>query len=622
MHSLRVGFRLQQERVSLVYEMIFPPRNRCLFLVYCFLVVAALAQAGHPSKVALPFSITQDVGFGNEVFVSGTHRDLTSGGILPFGVKLSYTSGNVWSGSIALEAGAQITYRFYKHAGDNAGYQTNAAIPISNELTLTVPTAAGPPYVGKTIRYTSGWTNTFLLYRNRSINGPWTDLPMRKIGPGRTIAESVFEVEKVAAAGDEVEFVFHDDQSHYDNAPPPPSNTAQNAAPAVPVPYQNLTAPYNYRTSLDVFHVQGGQVFNYLPPATVSAPSLVTVFVNSSVAGIPSRNIQIYLPRGYLENTTKRYPVAYFHDGQNVFFPNGAFGCWDADRIATYEISQGRMREAILVSVDNGNGYGSNRRDEYVPPGDNLPGNTGKANLYLRFLLDNVLPTLNFNYRTLNPPNQATNPAENICLGSSLGGLVSSYIAMNRSDTFGKIGIFSPAFWAAPNFVNGPLTTTPKLPLRLYMDIGTNENSASQTDSAIYWNGALTIYNNFLSKGYAVNGDQLFFPERGAIHNESAWSRRLPVFYKFILSLWDEPNPLALAKYPPILTVEPDIPSSGTHRLHFLAPLGISFNLERSPNLQNWTPSNLSPASAIWEDRAVDDNLSPGTTKHFWRLKY
>lgn len=567
----------------------------------------------------VPFSITQDVGFGNEVFVSGAHRDLTSGGIQPFGVKLHYTTGNVWTGAIALEAGASITYRYYQHAGDNAGYQTGAAAAISAEQTLVVPTAPGPPYAGKTIRYTSSWTNAFLLVRDITANGAFVDLPMRRIGPGRVAAESVFEVENVAPPGDEIEFVFHNDLNQYDNAPAPPSGTAQGPAPAVPVPYQGLVGPYNYRTYLDVFHVQGGQVFNYPPPATVSAPVITTRLVNSTVAEIPERNIRIYLPRGYAENTAKRYPVVYFHDGQNVFFPGGTFGTWDADRIATYEIAQGRMREAILVAVDNGNGYGSDRMKEYVPPGDALPAGPGIADKYLQFLQDNVLPTLDYNYRTLNPPNQPAVPAANIVAGSSLGGLVSAYIAVNRSAVFGKIGIFSPAFWAAPNFISGSLLPAPQLPLRLYLDIGTNENSASVSDSATYWNGALAVYNNWLDKGYAVNGDLLFYPERAANHNETAWSRRLPVFYQFMLNLWDEPNTLALAKFPPRLTLRLDTAS----HLEFLAPLGISFGLEDSPNLQTWgTPANLTPAVKIWENRTVDQTIAPGVTSAFWRLRY
>lgn len=547
------------------------------------------AQGAHPARMPVLFSITQDVGFGNEVFVSGAHRDLTSGGIAPFGVKLRWSSGNVWSGSIAIEAGAQVSYRFYSRSGNTTTYCSGTSTALGSEQTLTVPTAPGPPYSGKLIRYISPWSSANLLFRDLTTGGAWTQVPMVRIGQGRNASENLFEVGSVALPGSEIEFVFNDGNNQYDNAPAPPQNTAQNSAPAIPVPYQSLTPPYNYRTSMDVFIVQDGQVFNYMPPATVSAPTVTDRFVNSTVSGVPGRTVHIYLPRGYTQNTTKRYPVAYFHDGQNVFFPNGAFGCWDADRIATYETSQGRMREAILVAVDNGNGYGSDRMVEYIPPGDQLSGNpAGIADKYLQFLRDNVLPTLDYNYRTLNQPGQAARPGEDIAVGSSLGGLVSAYIGTTGSGVFGKIGVFSPAFWAAPNFVSGALASAPKLPLRIYMDIGTSENSASQTDSGVYWSGALRVYNNWLADGYAVNSELLFYPDCGGIHNESAWSRRLPVFYRFMLSPWDEPNTIALTKYLPQLQIFNPNPAAGTVRLRFLAPLGVPFALWRSPDLSSW----------------------------------
>src|SRR2546430_7908154 len=89
------------------------------------------SQAGNPARVAVPFSITQDVGGGNEVFVSGAHRDLTSGGIQPWGVKLHWSTGNVWSGSVALEAGAAVTYTYNSHPISTATYCSASSTAIS-----------------------------------------------------------------------------------------------------------------------------------------------------------------------------------------------------------------------------------------------------------------------------------------------------------------------------------------------------------------------------------------------------------------------------------------------------------------------------------------------------------
>ncbi|HEY4283876.1 MAG TPA: alpha/beta hydrolase-fold protein [Chthoniobacterales bacterium] len=590
------------------------PPSFLIWLLSLLWIAVPATYAGNPARVPVQFSITQDVGSGNEVFVSGTHRDLTSGGIQPWGVKLRWSPGNIWSGMIAIEAGTQISYSYVSHGLSGSSYcGGSSSTTLGAPVNLTVPSAPNPPYTGKSIRYVSAWSTANLLFRDNTQVTDWTFVPMHRVSQGRTPAESVFEVTSVAASADEIEFVFFDNNNHYDNAPAPPQNTPQQNAPAVPVPYQSLSAPYNYRTSLDVFAVQDGQVFSYQPPVTVSAPSIATRFVNSTVTGIPGRNIHIYVPRGYTENTGRRYPVVYFHDGQNVFFPGSSFGTWDADRIASYEISQGRMREAILVAIDNGD-----RSTEYIPPGDQISGSSaGVADKYVQFLRDNVLPTLDFNYRTLNQPGQPTHPAANITAGSSLGGLLTAYMGMTNSGVFGKVGVFSPSFWAGPNFEANTLNPAPKLPLSIYMDIGSDEDGDSS------WFDAFNVYNTWLDKGYAVNSEFLMYPQCGAMHNEHYWSGRLPTFFQFVLNLWSEPNTIALEKFPPRLDLLGVDPLNGTAHLHFLAPLGIPFVLNRSTDLMSWPDTtSLAPATAIWEDRFVDEQFNVPANKRFWRLTY
>lgn len=581
------------------------------------------AFAGHPGRVNVPFSIVRDVGYGNEVFVAGPHHDLSCGGLMPNGVKLAWSAGNVWSGEIALEAGAQVAYGFYSHSGSSTAYCNGASVLLGSTQVFSVPVAAGPPYAGKVIRYATGWNSVTLIYRDNTLAGPWTNALLSYVAQGRSAGEGVFEVESTIPPGDEIEFVFTDGSGHYDNAPAPPQNTPQGAAPAIPVPYQSLSAPYNYRTSLDVFWVQDGQLFTYPPPAAVSSPAISNRFVNSTVAGIPGRNIHIYVPRGYTENTTRRYPVVYFHDGQNVFFPGGTFGTWDADRIATYETRMGRMRESILVAVDNGNDYGSDRMKEYLPPTDSLNGTTGVADKYVQFLHDNVMPTLDYNYRTLNEPGQPSVPAANVEIGSSLGGLVSTYIGVTQSGLFGKIGVFSPAFWAGPNFRNGALVAAGKLPLRIYLDIGSNESSASEPNPDIYWADAFGVYNDWLGDGYAVNAELLFYPECGGVHSETSWSRRLPMCYRFLLDPWDEANRLSATRYPPRLEMLSITPGTRTAQLRFLAPLGVVFSPWHSPDLLSWTnQAPLSPSSNLWERRTIDALFPTNASRHYWRLEY
>lgn len=196
-------------------------------------------------------------------------------------------------------------------------------------------------------------------------------------------------------------------------------------------------------------------------------------------------------------------------------------------------------------------------------------------------------------------------------------------MGMTNSAVFGKIGVFSPAFWAGPNFRANILNPAPKFPLTIYMDIGSSESSSSQSDSNVYWLDAFTTYNKWLDVGYAVNADLLMYPQCGAVHNEAAWSGRLPAFFQYALSPWTEPNPLALAQFPPRLELLSVTRANGSARLHFLAPLGVPFTLGRSPDLTTWLDqSALAVAIAIWEDRVVDETFDVSTGQRFWRLSY
>lgn len=589
-------------------------RLGCLMLC---LAIPVLASAESAVKKEVAFSYTGDVGYGNEVCVLGDHPQL-GGGNAVRAPKLAWTPGNVWQGKVSLEAGTTFSYQFVSRdfAVGSWGDSANST-PLGTAQSTTTPGHVAPPWGSKCVVYRSDFAQVFLLYRDLTHGGSWTQVQMRAVGPGRTLTEQTFRVDGLAPSGSELEFVFHDGNGTWDNAPAPPSGTAQGAAPAVPVPYQGLSGPFNYRTRLDVCAVQDGGVYNYLPSSSISAPRFETRNIGSTVAGIPGRPITILLPRGYDENVCKRYPVIYFHDGQNVFFPGGAFGTWDADRIANYETAQGRMRECIVVAVPNGNDYGSNRIAEYLPDGDSVlyAGTTyaGKASAYLQFLLDNVMPTLDFNFRTLgNAPNTLT-------AGSSMGGLVSDYIGFAKSDRFGGIGIFSPAYWAAPNWV-ALRDAAPKLPLCRYLYMGTAESSTGESSSEVYWRGALQAYDAWLRVGHSVNGDLVFEGGAGEAHNEPAWSRRLPAFFAFALDPMREASPLAQELFPPKARLASVDGANAT--LEYLGIMGASQSMQQSTDLQSWSTTPLPAETELWQTRqAVIPLPGPHPPRMFWRVK-
>ena len=254
-----------------------------------------------------------------------------------------------------------------------------------------------------------------------------------------------------------------------------------------------------------------------------------TVFIESGDEAVPSREIRVWLPLGY-EKGEARYPVIYFHDGQNVFRPGGPFGCWFAEDAAAEEMKAGRMREAIMVAIPNNEAdMGKARVTEYQPPSDVNPRDPsrgkGICDRYARFLLGRVKPAVDAKYRTL-PDRENTAVA-----GASMGGLVSLWLGLN-TDSFGAVGVCSPAFWTSPNFMKSVMEGSKKDGLRIYMDMGTEEKGNLSGD---YWKDALAVRDALLKQGYVEGQDFLWNPGEGDEHNEKAWAKRLPAALRFLL---------------------------------------------------------------------------------------
>ena len=92
-------------------------------------------------------------------------------------------------------------------------------------------------------------------------------------------------------------------------------------------------------------------------PATVKSSASAKVTVLSPQLTIPGlnrqRTVRIYLPPGYA-TSTKRYPVLYMHDGQNLFDNATAYaGEWGVDEVLD-ELAQSQGLELIVVGIDNG----------------------------------------------------------------------------------------------------------------------------------------------------------------------------------------------------------------------------------------------------------------------------
>jgi predicted alpha/beta superfamily hydrolase len=227
------------------------------------------------------------------------------------------------------------------------------------------------------------------------------------------------------------------------------------------------------------------------------------------------RRIWLYLPPDY-ENSGKSYPVLYMHDGQNLFDLYTSFaGEWEVDETLNALFDDGK-EVPIVVGIDNG---GVHRIDEYTPWTNPQYGG-GEGDLYARFIVETLKPHIDSNYRTL-PQREHTG-----VMGSSLGGLISHYIALNYQDIFSKAGVFSPSFWFNDSCYSFAYNTGKIHPMRYYMMGGTNES------------GGLVQQMQLMMDTLQVAGfdtTELFLKVvAGGQHNEQLWRTQFEDAYEWL----------------------------------------------------------------------------------------
>ena len=252
--------------------------------------------------------------------------------------------------------------------------------------------------------------------------------------------------------------------------------------------------------------VESGACAAHSAAAQPSQSSRVTVL--AAPLTIPElerqRTVRIYLPPGY-ETSGKRYPVLYMHDGQNLFADGvDCANQWGVDR-ALDALAQAAALELIVVGIDHG---GVHRPTE-LNPWDNARFGKGEGKPYMDFIVNVVKPQVDASYRTL-PGREHTG-----VMGSSLGGLISHYAVLQYPKVFSKAGIFSPAYWPAPEVYRMTAGQAPAPDVRIALYVGGGEGDEAVND---YQRMVVQLERQ------AHPATKLWLRlTPGAQHNEAAW---------------------------------------------------------------------------------------------------
>lgn len=185
-----------------------------------------------------------------------------------------------------------------------------------------------------------------------------------------------------------------------------------------------------------------------------------------------SHKIWVYLPPNY-QTSTKKYPVIYMHDAQNLFDAKTSFvGEWNVDETLN-EIYKKTGKGFIVVGVENG---GEERINEYTPWEHKKYGG-GKGKIYLNFIVNTLKPYIDTNYRT-KPQQKYTG-----LIGSSLGGLISYYGGLKYPTVFGKIGALSTSFWFSDEVLKFTEEHGKQNHIKLYLLVGGKEGESMDFDT-------------------------------------------------------------------------------------------------------------------------------------------
>jgi len=229
------------------------------------------------------------------------------------------------------------------------------------------------------------------------------------------------------------------------------------------------------------------------------------------------RRVDVYLPPSYSAGRD-RYPVVYMQDGQNLSDPELAFaGTWELEG-AIEQLAE-RGVEAIIVGVHHA---GTARIREYSPFPDRRHGG-GDGNAYLEFLVDTLKPRVDRAFRS------RPGPDATVILGSSMGGLISLYAFVTRTEVFGAAGVMSPALWFGQGRIFDVVQAATASKGRVYVDVGAHEGAGTLRDTR-------RLVRVLARRGWRRKSGLLRYVEdsRGR-HAEGDWARRLPDALQFLL---------------------------------------------------------------------------------------
>lgn len=218
--------------------------------------------------------------------------------------------------------------------------------------------------------------------------------------------------------------------------------------------------------------------------------------------------LRIYLPPGYEENTVQSYPMLFMQDGKNLFFPEEAFlgNEWGVDESLSLMNKMTAIDRVIIVGI-----WSQDRFLDYTKPG---------YEKYGRSVVEEIIPMLKQKFRLLGTPRETG------VMGSSLGGVVSFYLAWQWPEIFGAAFCLSSTFSYQDDLIDRVLSE-PMPASKFYLDSGWPGDNYEVTYAM-----AMALSQ----RGWTPGKEFLHVMFPLALHDEKSWGARLHLPLQLFLS--------------------------------------------------------------------------------------
>ncbi len=247
------------------------------------------------------------------------------------------------------------------------------------------------------------------------------------------------------------------------------------------------------------------------PTVTVLKDAIMIDYQNAR------RTVHVYVPPEYATDTSSRYPVMYFMDGESSFNDLSNMGPeWEIDEVINAASKAGEQT-AIVVGIEEA----ENRDAEYTPfVNEDNPDAHGDK--FAEWLATDFKKWVDKNYRTKN------DRANTYIGGISRSGMMAYYILMAHPDVFGNALIQSPSMWVDPDRLFAMELSDEQLKdKKIFVSVGEYEGRGMI-------NPAKRIYDKFKARGLDDNHLKYQMIEDES-HWHITWRKSFAIAYPWLM---------------------------------------------------------------------------------------